>query len=169
LQETISELRLDKWKRGTVREDAEANISEILQDLHVTLPPQLKTADETPEAISKVLPVSRNIDALYDVFLRVVMAAQISAPSEQITQLQQTLIKLGNARRALNNHLQEAATAQEKQLGDLRSTLQTQAATRCPVPSTPVTSQKTKKKAKSPAKASQKPATAATGTTNPQK
>jgi hypothetical protein len=172
LQQTIGALRLEKWKRGTVREEAGANVSSIQRDLQATLPPLLQEADAAPGTISKVLPVSRNIDALYDALLRVVEAARVSAPGEQITQLQQALTSLRNARRALDDRLQEAAVAQEKQLSDLRSTLQAQSVARCPTTLAPVTPtcvtptppRKTKKKPKPPATTPQKPPAPATGT-----
>src|ERR1700677_2246086 len=79
VQQTVSALKVEKWKRGNVRDQAGDHISAILRDLHATLPPLLDTADASPGTISKMLPVSRNIAALYDVLLSVVEAARISA------------------------------------------------------------------------------------------
>jgi len=39
LKQTLFALRLEKWKRGSVREEADANVSSILHDLQQTLPP----------------------------------------------------------------------------------------------------------------------------------
>jgi hypothetical protein len=172
LQQTMGALRLEKWKRGTIREEAGANTNSILVDLQATLPPLLHDADAAPGAVSNVLPVSRNIDALYDTLLRVVEAARVSAPGDQVTQLQQALINLGNARRALEDRLQEAAAAQEKQLSDLRSTLRAQSSAKCPVTPAPVTPacvpktppRKAKKKPKPPATPPQTQPSPPTGT-----
>jgi hypothetical protein len=122
---------MDKWKRGTVRDEARDQISAILRDLQTTLPPLLDTADASPGTSSKMLPVSRNIAALYDVLLRVVEAARISASAEELTQLEQALISLGNARAALDDQLQASVIALEKQEVDLRSTLQASGSAKC--------------------------------------
>lgn len=167
VQQTLDGLRLEKWKRGTVREEADANVADIEKDLQTTLPPLVTEADQAPGTISKVLPVFRNIDALYDVLLRVVEASRVSAPAEQVTSLQDSLIGLGSARRKLAEQLQATALAQEKQIGDLRETLKAQtAAVRAvppPVPPTcappaPVVHKAQKKKPKPPATTPQKPA-----------
>jgi hypothetical protein len=87
----------------------------------------LKTADANPGATSKVLPVSHNINALYDVVLRVVNAARVTAPGDQFTALQGTLAGLERARHALEDRIQEVAAGQEKQIGDLQVALKAQA------------------------------------------
>jgi hypothetical protein len=161
---------MEKWKRGTVREEADANVTDIEKDLQTTLPPLVTEADGAPGAISKVLPVFRNIDALYDVLLRVVEASRVSAPAEQVTPLQESLISLGGARRRLAERLQESAIAQEKQISDLKSTVQAQAAAARAVPTpaapacappAPAARKVQKKKPKPPASTQQKPAAAA--------
>src|SRR5271157_3413473 len=132
VQQTMGALRLEKWKRGDIRDGASANISAIQRDLQATLPPLLQAADAAPGTISKELPLYRNIDALYDVVLRVLEASRVVAPGEQVVQIQQALTSLGDARRALDNQLQGSAAALEKQVSDLRASLQAQSATRCP-------------------------------------
>lgn len=129
VQQTVGALRLEKWKRGTVRDEAEQNVDGILRDLKDNLPPLLHDADAAPDTVSKVLPVSRNINALYDVLLRVSEASRVSGTGDQATQLQQALVSLGNARHALEDRLVEAAAVQEKQVSDLRVTVQTQTQT----------------------------------------
>jgi hypothetical protein len=121
VQQTLEALKLEKWKRGDIREESAANISAIVRDLKETLPPLLRDADAAPGTISRVLPASRNIDALYDVLLRIVEAARVSAPGDQVDQLTHALIDLKHARSALDDRLQEVAAAQEEQMRDLRS------------------------------------------------
>lgn len=132
VRQTVSGLKVDRWKRGTVRDEARDQISAILRDLNTTLPPLLDAADASPGTISKMLPVSRNIVALYDVLLRVVEAARISGSAEELTQLEQALVSLGKARTALDDRLQASVAALEKQEVDLRNTLQVSEAAKCP-------------------------------------
>jgi hypothetical protein len=152
VRDTVGAIKLDKWKKGSVRDEASDNITAVMKDLQTSLPPLLKASDVAPDAVSRLLPVSRNINALYDVVLRVEEAARIAAPAEQAAELREALIKLGNARHSLDDRIQQLALAQEKQVADLENTVKAQAAVKCPVvaapatPTCPTTPKKTKKK-----------------------
>ncbi|HEV2485248.1 MAG TPA: hypothetical protein VGT08_06925 [Terracidiphilus sp.] len=171
---TLDALRLEKWKKGNIRDEANQNISEIQHDLQANLPPLLHDADAAPGSLSKVLPLSRHVNALYDVLLRVVEASRVAGPDEQAAQLQQALVSLGNARLALGEHMQGSADALEKQVTDLRNTIQAEAARRpltpapAALPCVPPTIHKTTSKTrKQVAKPTPKPP--ATTTTTPAK
>jgi hypothetical protein len=140
VQQAVNAVKLDKWKRGTVREEAGTNMSAILRDVQTTLPPLLAAADAAPGSMSKVLPVTRNIDALYDVLLRVVEAARVSSPGDQLGQMELALTSLQKARLALDDRLQDQAVAQEKQLIDLRTSVETLTAAKSAEKSVPATS-----------------------------
>jgi hypothetical protein len=127
LQQTIGALNIEKWKRGTVRDEAVANASSIQRDLQSTLPALLTAVDAAPRTTSKALPVSRNVDALYDVVLRVVDGARVAAPADQLVKLQDALSGLDKARHAFNDHIQETAASTEKQVSDLQVALKAQA------------------------------------------
>lgn len=170
LQQTVSGLQIDKWKKSTVRDEAASNVNSIQQDLQSTLPALLKDADSSPRTTSKLLPVARNIDALYDVVLRVVDGARVVAPGDQFAQLQQAMAELEKARHALNDRIQDVAAAQEKQIGDLQVALKSQPAPVCPVAPPPVVASPAP--AKKPAAKKRKPAakpatTPPAGTTTP--
>ncbi len=168
---TLAAVRTDKWKRGTVRDEAGMDIGSINNDMQLNLPPLMRDADAAPGAISKQIAVTRHVDALYDVLLRVVEAARISAPGDQSDALQQALVTLSKARLALYDKMQDAAVAQEKQVTDLRATVQKQASFKCPAPPPPVpcpkpmhhTARRKPAAAKTPEE--KKPATPATGAT----
>jgi len=164
VQQTMGALKLEKWKKGDIRDGATSNVAAIQRDIQDKLPPLLQDADAAPGTISKVLPLYRNIDALYDVVLRVLEASRVSAPADQIVQLQQALTTLGDARRTLDGHIQESATALEKQVSDLRSTWKAQSAVRCPAPPPPATP---KCPAPAPARKPRKKTTPPTTTPNP--
>jgi hypothetical protein len=133
LEQTITGLQLEKWKKGPVREEAAANISSIQRDLESTLPSLLAAADQAPGAMSKTLPVSRNVAALYDVLLRVVDSARMVAPGDQFTQLQDAMTGLEKGRHGLDDQMQDRSTTQEKQIGDLQVALKTRPVPVCPV------------------------------------
>jgi hypothetical protein len=139
VEQAVSALKVDKWKKGTVRDEAGGHIGSILRDLHMTLPPMLATADAAPGATSKMLPVSRNLAALYDVLLSVVEAARIAGSADDLAELQQALTGLGNARDALDDRLLASIDALEKQEVDLRISLKASEAARVATPPPVVT------------------------------
>lgn len=144
---TVGNVKLDKWKRGSVRDEAGTNIDAIQRDLQNTLPGLLKDADSAPGTLTKVLPLSRNVDALYDVMVHVVEASRVVGTGDSVGQLQQALNDLEKARVVLDNQIQQTADMQEKQVIDLRTTVQKQDASlkavaipppapKCPAPAT---------------------------------
>jgi hypothetical protein len=165
LEQAVDAVKVEKWKGGSVRAEAGTNISSIMRDLQSTLPPMLKEADAAPGTMSKVLPVSRNVDALYDVLLRVVDSASVAAPAEQMAQLQDAMTGLNKARHALDDRIEEITAAREKQIGDLQVALKTQPAPVCPVTPPPPPPPAPKKAA--PKKKKPKPATPPAATTQP--
>jgi len=171
---TLDALRVERWKKGTVRDEANANIAQILRDIDSNLPPLLHDADAAPGTIGKMLPVSRNVNALYDVLLRVVEAARVVAPDDQAEQLQKALVTLGNARLAFGDRMQGSADALEKQVVDLRATIQADAARRAAAPAPialpcipPPTHHTTTRTHKPPVKPAPKPPAKTTTTPTP--
>ena len=163
---SVDTIHVDKWKRGNIRDEAAQNVSQIQRDIDVTLPPMLRDADTAPGSLSKLLPISRNISALYDVLLRVVEASRVIGPDDQVATLQQALVTLGNARLAFSDRMQTSATAMEKQVSDLRTTVQTQAAKIAATPA-PVALPCTPPPPRTiPKKVVHKPAAAGAATTN---
>jgi hypothetical protein len=164
LQTTLTGLKPEKWKCGSVRSEATMNIASIQKDLQGTLPVLVAAADAEPQSMSKTLPVSRNLDALYDVLLRVVDGARVAAPGDQVDQLIQTMASVEKARLALNDQLQQLATSQEKQVVDLRAAVvkaqsQTPPAPVCPKPPPPAPTPAAKKKVVKKKPATTPPAT----------
>ena len=134
VQLALIKLHPDRWKRGSIRDEAADDINSIQREIQDNLPPLLKDADDAPAALSKTLALERHVDALYDVLLRVLEAARFAAPDQQATQVRDALTTLGDARLQLSQRMVDTATAQEKQLSDLRATVVKQAAFKCPAP-----------------------------------
>ena len=157
-------LHVDKWKvPGAIKEETTNNLGSIRRDIDGGLPPLLTAADGAPDSIAKVMPAYRNVEALYDVVLRVSGVARLAAPAQESAALGDALGKLEDGRRALGERLQTASVAQEKQVGDLRAQLKAvpppvvAVAPACPPPPAPVKKKAPVKKAATPAAA--KPAT----------
>jgi len=146
----VNALRTDRWKRGSVRDEATQDVGSILTDARVHLPPLMADADLSPTLASKQVAVVRNVDALYDVLLRVFDAARIAGPGEDVDALQQALNALNKGRLALYDRLAQDAGTQEKAVAGLRATIDKQAAqiaatpapVPCPTPTKPVKKKK---------------------------
>ena len=126
VQDTLNSLRIDKWKKGSVRDEAGDHVGSLLKDLQTNLPPLIAAADSAPSSVSLAIPLTKHLDAVYAVLLRVEEAARVSAPGDQVPPLQQALLQLNQARLALDNQLEVQAVSQEKQLADLQAALRTQ-------------------------------------------
>lgn len=126
LRQTLTILRADKWKTpGPITQETTTNIASIQRDVETTLPALLTTADSNPGSVQDILPAYRNVDALYDVVLRVTEVSKLAAPKEQSTALQQTIVGLEDARRTLGDQVQLAATNQTKAIVTLQVQLHT--------------------------------------------
>ncbi|HTD96017.1 MAG TPA: hypothetical protein VK627_03785, partial [Edaphobacter sp.] len=138
LRQTLELLQPERWKTSNaIREEADANINSIRRDLDATLPPLLAAADGAPNSVVQVLPVFRNVEALYDVLLRVSEAGKTSAPSQQSTALDQAITSLEAGRRALGDSIQSAALAQEQQVHDQQAALRAIPPAPAPAPCAP--------------------------------
>jgi hypothetical protein len=169
LQQTLSVLRPDKWKTSNAaREETDSNISSIHRDLEATLPPLLAAADGAPNSAARLLPVLRNIDALYDVLLRIAELGKFSASAQQSTALEQALTTLEEGRHNLGDRLQAAALAQEQQVVDLQASLRAVPRTPAPAPVVCPPPPPPAKKRKPRPKPAQKPVPATGTSTSPQ-
>jgi hypothetical protein len=167
LKQALSQMSIDKWKASTaIRTEADGNLRSIQRDVQTTLPSLLAAADAAPDSVAKTLPVFRNIDALYDVMLRLDAAGRLSAPKDQISALDQALAGLSDVRRTLGDQVQANAETQETRVSRLQAQLRAvpppqQAA---PVACTPPTPAKKKRVIKPTAKPTSPPANSQTAT-----
>ncbi len=140
----LREVRVEKWKTsGAVREEMDGDVGSIQRDLDGTLPGLLSVADSAPDSVGKVLPAYRNVEALYDVLLRVASVARLAAPQAQSAALDGAMADLDSGRRMLGDQLQSSAVAVEKQVVDLQTALKAVPAP-APVPTRTVTKKKVK-------------------------
>jgi hypothetical protein len=167
LQQTLEVLRPDKWKASDgAREEAAANVSSIRRDLDGTLPALLSAADAAPNSVSRLLPAYRNVEALYDVLLRIVGTGNLAAPSQQSAALERARTSLEDAQRLLGDRIKSTALSQEQQIHNLQAALRAVPPAPAPVVCpTPAPVKKPKKRHPKPAtKPAPKPATPATST-----
>jgi hypothetical protein len=159
ISQTIVGLNISRWKApGEVRSATQQNADSIQRDLSGTLPGLLSTADAAPASVSAVFPVYRNIDALYDVLLRISETAQLAAPPNEISSLSSALSKLESGRTDLANAILNASKNTETEVVKLQASIQQAAAHPAPPPATTVVDDGPAKT--TPAKRKKKPAPA---------
>ena len=122
---TLMALKVEKWKKGTVRDEADANVKTLIRDLDNNVPALVATADAAPGRLSSAIPLIKHLDALYDVMLRVEEGSRVSAPGDQVDALQKALLRVSQARNAYDDVLQTQAAGAEKQMGDLETAART--------------------------------------------
>jgi hypothetical protein len=124
LHTALGEMSVDKWKASpAMRTEADGNLRSVQRDLASTLPSLLTVADAAPDSAAKIMPVYRNVDALYDVMLRLDAAGRLAAPGNQVSAIDQALASLGDARRALGDQVQANAEGQETRVIHLQAAL----------------------------------------------
>lgn len=124
IRQTVPMLKVDKWKlSGALKDEMQGDIQSITNDLDGTLPQLLQVADAPPVLMSHVLPATRNIDALYNVLLRVTATAKVAAPSEQSAALENAVSQLQQAKQALEGRILKQASALEQRVLDSQTAL----------------------------------------------
>lgn len=122
VQSVTAGLNVRKWKApGSVRDSVQEDVDSIQRDLGNTLPGLLATADAAPGSVPPSFAVYRNIDALYDVLLRVAQTADLAAPSGEARALADSLQQLETARSALGQSILSTSQHHEAEIVALQS------------------------------------------------
>jgi hypothetical protein len=154
VQQTMAHIHVERWKLSrALRETTTGNIDSIVRDVSVTLNPMLDAADAKPDSVPALLPVSRNLAALYEVMLRVTVTSEAGAPRADVDALAQAMNALQQARRAFDDLVQKAAAAEDAQVIALKKQLAATAVTATPPtpPACPPPKPTPKRKKKAPA------------------
>jgi hypothetical protein len=135
VQRSIAGLNIPKWKApGDVRNVAQQNSASIQRDLSDTLPGLLTQADAAPGTVSPSFSVYRNIDALYDVLLRVYQTASLAAPQNEADSVGSALQRLEAARRQLGDTILSDSKEHEAQIVQLQAALKAATAVQVQAP-----------------------------------
>jgi hypothetical protein len=122
VQSTIGTLNTGRWKApGEVKASTDRNLSSIQRDLVETLPGLIAQADGAAGSIAPSFAVYRNIDALYDVLLRVDQTAMLAAPDNEASAVASSLDRLESARKQLGDAIVSSAQAREAQIVKLQA------------------------------------------------
>ena len=122
LRRTLDAIYVPKWKApGDVRQTTMSDIGSMQSDLADTLPGLINTALGDPAKISPSFAVYRNVDALYDVLLRVSETAQLAGASRDAGLLEDQRAALEDSRTQLGAALLQSSQAQDSEVVRLRT------------------------------------------------
>ncbi|HEX4022267.1 MAG TPA: hypothetical protein VHX63_14075 [Acidobacteriaceae bacterium] len=129
VESAVDSLDIDHWKLPRqAKSQVESDAASIRQDLSGTLPTLLDEAKTAPMELAPQWAVVRNVDALYDVLLRVTTTATLTGSSADASLLVHAENQLSETRRDLTAQLVTAAGAQDKEVRTLHTRLETMAA-----------------------------------------
>ncbi|MGC9291685.1 MAG: hypothetical protein ACP5EP_03045 [Acidobacteriaceae bacterium] len=135
VQSALGSVEVEHWKLSRQGKDQmEADAGSIQQDLSGPLPGLLDQAKAAPTELAPQWAVVQNLDALYDVLVRVTTTANLVGPRADASLLTEAEAQLARARKDLTVHLVTAAGNQDKELAALHLRLTTMAAPQAIVP-----------------------------------
>jgi hypothetical protein len=118
----VSSVDVRHWKApGDTRDTTTADVQSIQKDLNQTLPGLIDRAVNSPGAISPAFAVYRNIDALYDVLLRITETATLAGTTSEADRLEQVRAQLQARRSQLGNAILNSSAAQDNDIVQLRT------------------------------------------------
>jgi hypothetical protein len=121
LHQTLASLNVNKWKApGDVRGQAQSDVDSMQRDLNATLPDLLTQAKAAGTSLAPSFAVYRNVDALYDVLLRVTETATL-AGAQDARGLEQSRAMLEQGRSQLGAALLQSSQAQDAEVTQLRT------------------------------------------------
>ena len=120
VQTAIGNLSIPRWKAsGEVRAATQQDVASMQRDLNTTLPGLMAQVEAQPggsAALSPSFAVFRNLDALYDVLLRVSETAALTGSSYDANSLEQARAGLEDARSKMGAWLVQSISSQDAQI-----------------------------------------------------
>jgi hypothetical protein len=122
---SLRQIDVGHWKLSRQwKAQIASDVSSIQQDLSGPLTGLLQKAQVAPAGLGPRIDVARNVDALYDVMVRVTTAANLSGGKSDAALLDNALVRLQQARKAAADGLQGAVQARDQEIVQLRATVQ---------------------------------------------
>jgi hypothetical protein len=123
VQNTITTLSIARWKAPTeTRAAVQQDVASMQRDLNATLPGLIAQAEASgPGQLSPSFAVFRNLDALYDVLLRVTETAALAGSGSDAGSLEDARAGLEDGRGKLGAWLLQAIGNQDAQIVHLQA------------------------------------------------
>jgi len=118
----LRSIQVDHWKVSREwKQQLQNDGNSIQQDLAVQLPALFQSAQAAPTLLQPQMAVLQNVDALYDVLVRVTTAADLAGGKGDAATLDGALRQLESARKQASDQMQHAASLQNEQLVKLQA------------------------------------------------
>jgi hypothetical protein len=126
---SVGQIRIDRWKLSqSWKTQLQSDADSIQQDLSHQLPGLFEQVQASPTALDAQLRLMQNVDALYNVLVRLTMAADLTEKKTDAALLDGALDRLESARKTATGQLIQAAALQNQQLVKLQTRMQENAA-----------------------------------------
>jgi hypothetical protein len=123
--QSVGQIQIDHWKVSKDwKQQLQNDAMSISGDLSHELPGLLQQAQATPTALDAQLRLMQNVDALYDVLVRLTLAADLTEKKADAARLDNALQNLEAARKTATTQLMAAAAQQHQQLTELQARVQ---------------------------------------------
>ncbi|MEO6966429.1 MAG: hypothetical protein ABI076_11125 [Acidobacteriaceae bacterium] len=121
---TVSQLQIDHWKlpkdwKSQLHGDAQS----IQQDLAQQLPSLFAQMQASPTSLDAQMRLMQNVNALYDVLVRLTVAANLTDKKNDAAMLTNALRQLESARKTASDQLLHAVSLQDQKIVHLQSQL----------------------------------------------
>jgi hypothetical protein len=122
VQTAINSLNVAHWKAsGATRSAVQDDIGSMQRDLNGTLPGLMAQVEANPASLSAVFAVFRNLDALYDVLLRVTETASLAGSGSDAGSLEDARAGLEDGRGKMGTWLLQSISAQDAQIAHMQA------------------------------------------------
>jgi hypothetical protein len=122
---SVGQIQIDHWKVSkSWKEQLQSDANSISGDLSHVLPGLMQQAQATPTALDAQLRLMQNVDALYDVLVRLTLAADMNERKNDAALLDSALQNLETARKNASGQIMAAAAAQHQQLTELQARME---------------------------------------------
>ncbi len=121
---SVGRIQIDHWKLSrSWKVQLQSDADSIAQDLAHQLPALFQQAQASPEDLGAQMRLMQNVDALYDVLVRLTLAADLTEKKTDAATLDNALQQLESSRKAAAGQLLQAASSQNQQIVHLRAQL----------------------------------------------
>lgn len=120
----VRRIQIEHWKVPREWKDQfSGDATSIEQDVSGTLPGLFQAAHQSPAALEPEFAVMHNVDALYEVLVRVTIAANLAGGKADAATLDNALDRLESACKSTEAQLLQSASLQDQQIVNYQSQL----------------------------------------------
>ncbi len=118
----VQQLRIEKWKTdGATKRASQADADALQRNMTSALPELIAKLRSSPNDLNANFKLYRNVDVLYDVFVRFAETAGAFGPKEEYELLARDLNDLQSVRRFLGDNLETLTVSAQSELDRMRA------------------------------------------------